>query len=182
MRFINKFSDHFPKQLNEDAGYGNDYFADEKVEKSQYYFFKIGEGEEEIGLILKIGKFSRSGVISENEKNYGVLHLEIMDTDDMDDYLVNDSEYRSREDEMFSLSSEVLSQAFFIITKSMDNYLQKNPKVTKFYDEILENLDMPREEYMEFISPKIRSWSRKRWKIQEGQSEKSLIYTKVSHE
>ena len=100
----------------------------------------------------------------------------------MDDYLVNDSEYRSREDEGFSLSNEVLSQAFFIITKSMDNYLQKNPKVTKFYDEILENLGMDREEYSDFISPRIRTWSRGRWKIQEGNSEKSLIYTKTSHE
>jgi len=66
MKFINKFGDHFPKpanKLNEDAGYGNDYFADEKVEKSQHYFFKIGEGNDEVGLILKIGKFSKSGVI-----------------------------------------------------------------------------------------------------------------------
>lgn len=185
MRFINKFGDHFPKpvsRVNEEAGYGNDYFADEKVEKAQHYFFKIEEGEEEIGLILKIGKFSKSGVISENEKNYGVLHLEIMDPNDMDDYLVNDSEYRSREDEGFSLTNEVMSQAFFIITKSLDNYLQKNPKVTKFYDEILENLGMSRKEYLDFISPKIKSWSKGRWKIQEGNSEKSLIYTKTSHE
>lgn len=183
MKFLKRF-DGYNNQpvINEEAGYGNDYFVDEKVEKSQYYFFKIGEGEEEIGLILKIGKFSKSGVISENEKNYGVIHIEQISPDDMDDYLVNDSEYMSREDEVFSVSNETLSQAFIIITKALDSYLEKNPKVTKLYDEMLENLDMSHEEYLDFISPKIRVWSKGRWKIQEGTSDKVVIYTKVSHE
>lgn len=183
MKFLKRF-DGYNNQpaINEEAGYGNDYFVDEKVEKSQYYFFKIGEGEEEIGLILKIGKFSKSGVISENEKNYGVIHIEQINPDDMDDYLVNDSEYMSREDEVFSIPNETLSQAFVIITKALDSYLEKNPKVTKIYDEMLENLDMSHEEYLDFISPKIRVWSKGRWKIQEGTSDKVVIYTKVSHE
>lgn len=184
MKFLEKFNTYKKEEhpINEDAGYGNDYFVDEKVEKSQYYFFKVEDRGEETGLILKIGKFSKSEVISENEKNYCVLHFESISPDDMDDYLVNDSEYMSKEDEVFSLPLDVLNQAFVIVTKALDTYLEKNPKVTKIYDEILENLDMTREEYTEFISPKIKAWSRGRWKIQEGSSEKVLIYTKASHE
>lgn len=184
MRFLKKFEGYQNSinPINEEAGYGNDYFVDEKVEKSQYYFFKIGDGDEEVGLIVKIGKFSKSGVISENEKNYGVVHIEQISPDDMDDYLVNDSEYMSREDEIFSLPNDVLNQAFLIITKALDSYLEKNPKVTKIYDEILENLDMSHEEYVDFVTPKIKVWSKGRWNVQEGSSDKVLIYTKTSHE
>jgi hypothetical protein len=156
MRFIKDFKNY---KINEDAGYGNDYFVDQKVEKSQYYFFKVGEGDNEIGIIVKIGKFAKSAIISENEKSYGVIHIEPINVDDMDDYLVNDSEYRSREDEKFSIPSDLLAQTFGIIEKAMDNYLEKNPKVTKFYDEMLENLEMTPEEYTSFVTPKIEDWS-----------------------
>jgi hypothetical protein len=57
MRFIKDFKNY---RINEEAGYGNDYFVDQKVEKSQYYFFKVGEGDNEIGVIVKIGKFAKS--------------------------------------------------------------------------------------------------------------------------
>jgi hypothetical protein len=100
----------------------------------------------------------------------------------MDDYLVNDSEYKSKEDEKFSLPLDLLNQAYVIIQKSLDNYLEKNPKVTKFYDEILENLDMNPDDYTSFITPKIEEWSGGRWSIQSGATENVLIYMKTSHE
>jgi hypothetical protein len=178
MKHIKNFSSYL---IKEDAGYGNDYFVNKKIDKSQYYFFKTGEGEEETGIIIKIGKFSREGIISESEKSYCVVHIEQISPNDMDDYLVNDSEYQSNEDLKFSLSPDILSQAFKIYKKTLDDYLEKNPKVTKIYDEILENLDMESEEYKDFISSVIRSWSKKRWTIQEGASQNVLIYTKTSH-
>lgn len=179
MKFIKDFKAY---KINEEAGYGNDYFVDQKVEKSQYYFFKVGEGEDEIGLIVKIGKFAKSAIISENEKSYGVIHIEPIDVNDMDDYLVNDSEYRSREDDKFSIPSDLLAQTFDIIEKAMDNYLEKNPKVTKFYDEMLENLEMTPEEYTSFVTPKIEDWSEGRWSVQSGSTQSVLIYMKTSHE
>lgn len=178
MKFVKKFSDY---ELNEEAGYGNDYFVDKKEEKTQCYYFKVGEGESEIGLIFKIGKFSISSVISETEKSYAVVHIEQIDPDDLDDYLVNDSEYKSRDEEKFTMDKEQLSQAFEIYKRALDNYLEKNPKVTKIYDEMLENLEMGKEEYTSFISSVVSSWSKKRWNIQDGSSEKSIIYTKTAH-
>lgn len=178
MKFIKSFS-NLP--INEEAGYGNDYFVDKKEEKTQCYYFKVGEAENETGLIFKIGKFSETSVISETEKSYAVVHIEQIDPDDLDDYLVNDSEYKSREDEKFSLTPDLMNQAFEIYKRSLDNYLDKNPKVTKIYDEVLENLEMGLDEYTEFITPVISSWSKKRWSIQPGSSKTCLIYTKVSH-
>jgi hypothetical protein len=178
MKYIKNFTSYL---VNEEAGYGNDYFVDKKIDKSKYYFFKVGEGEEETGIIIKIGKFSKEGVISDSEKSYCVTHIEQISTNDLDDYLVNDSEYQSNEDVKFSLSSDLLNQTFKIYKKTLDDYLEKNPKVTKIYDEILENLDMNPEEYKDFISSVIRSWSKKRWKIQEGASQNVLIYTKTAH-
>lgn len=179
MKFIKDFKNY---RLNEEAGYANDYYVDQKVEKSQYYFFKAGEGKDEIGLIAKIGKFSKSSIISETEKSYGVIHLETITPNDMDDYLVNDSEYKSKDDVKFPIPSDLLNQTFVIIQKALDNYLEKNPKVTKFYDEILENLDMSPEDYTSFITPKIEEWSDGRWSIQSGATQSVLIYTKTSHE
>jgi hypothetical protein len=179
MKFIKDFKNY---KLNEDAGYGNDYFVDQKVGKSQYYFFKIGEGEDETGLIIKIGKFAKSTVISESERSYGVIHIESITPEDMDDYLVNDSEYRSEEDQTFAIAPDLLNQAFAIVQKAMDNYLEKNPKVTKFYDEMLENLDMSSEEYTSFVTPKIEGWSEGRWSVQSGATQNVLIYMKTSHE
>jgi hypothetical protein len=179
MKFIKDFKSY---ELNEDAGYGNDYFVDQKVEKSQYYFFKVGEGEDEDGVIVKIGKFAKSAIISETEKSYGVIHIEPITPNDMDDYLVNDSEYRSREDEKFSIPEDLLGQTFSIIEKAMDNYLEKNPKVTKFYDEMLENLEMSPEEYTTFVTSKIEEWSEGRWSVQTGATQNVLIYMKTSHE
>jgi hypothetical protein len=178
MKYIKNFTSYL---INEKSGYGNDYFVDKKIDKSKYYFFKVGEGEEETGIIIKIGKFSKESVISDAEKSYCVVHIEQLSPNDMDDYLVNDSEYQSNEDVKFSLSSDLLNQTFKIYKKTLDDYLEKNPKVTKIYDEILENLDMTTEDYKDFISSVIRSWSKKRWKIQEGASQNVLIYTKTSH-
>ena len=179
MKFIKDFKNY---KLNEEAGYANDYYVDQKVEKSQYYFFKVGEGKEEMGLIVKIGKFSKSSVISETERSYGVVHMEEISPDDMDDYLVNDSEYKSKEDEKFAIPQDLLSQTFVIVQKALDNYLEKNPKVTKFYDEILENLDMSPEDYISFVTPKIEEWSEGRWSVQTGATQSVLIYMKTSHE
>jgi hypothetical protein len=167
-------------KLWENAGYGNDYFVNRKEDKTQHYYFKVDDGDNEIGLLFKIGKFSKTGDISDPEKSYGVVHIEKIDPDDMDEYLVNDTEYRSNDDR-FSLNEKVLVQAFGIYRKVLDDYLEKNPKVNKFYDEILENLEMTKDEYAEFISPVIRKWS-KRWKIQEGSNQNVLIYTKRTHE
>jgi len=178
MKFIKDFPSY---AMNEEAGYGNDYFVDKKEEKTQCYYFKVGESEAETGLIFKIGKFSESTVISETEKSYGVVHIEQMDANDLDDYLVNDSEYRSREGEKFALPKDLLNQAFEIYKRALDNYLEKNPKVTKIYDEILENLEMGIEEYTEFIKPIVSAWSEGRWSIQPGSSSKCLIYTKTAH-
>ena len=179
MKFIKEFEKY---DVNESAGYGNEYFFEEKHEKSQYYFFKAGEGSNETGLILKIGKFSRESVISDAENSYGILHIEKLSHNDMDDYLVNDREYVPNDEEIFTLPTETISQAFEILPRALDNYLEKNPKVTKFYDEILTNLSMDSKKYLEFITPIINDWSDGKWTIQEGSTKHVLIYTKNSHE
>ena len=179
MKFIKDFNGYI---LNEHAGYGNDYFVDEKHEKSQYYFFKAGDGDDEQGIILKIGKFSKDDIISDSENSYGVIQMEPINHDDMDDYLVNDRGYQPREDDRFSLPDSIRSQVFEIVTKAMEDYLQKNPKVTKFYDEILDNLEMSSEDYKTFATSIISEWSKGTWSIQDGSSKNSLIYMKTSHD
>lgn len=169
---------------DEEAGYGNDYFVDKKNGKNYNYYFKInesGDGEER-GIVFKVGKFSKSELINDAEKSYGVISIEEMAPNDMDDYLVNDVEYESDTEKTFSLGEEEMNETFDILGKVLDNYLSKNPKVTKIYDEILENLEMDLEEYSKYVDSFLNRWSKGRWKSQEGSTAKTIIYTKTAHE
>lgn len=183
MKFLIDFK-KFSLNEDEESGYGNDYFVDKKNGKNYNYYFKVnesGDGEER-GIVFKVGKFSKSEIINEAEKSYCVLSIEEMAPNDMDDYLVNDVEYESDSEKTFSLNDEEMNETFDILEKVLDNYLTRNPKVTKIYDEILENLDMDSDEYSEYIVSFLKRWSKGRWSSQGGSNSKSIIYTKTAHE
>ena len=177
---MNHIKDFKSFSINEEAGYGNESFVVRKEAKTYSYYYKIGEGEEEIGIIFKVGKFSRSSIVSESENSYGVIHLEKIDTKDLDDILVNDKDYQNNEEQKFSMNPTLVSQAYDIGIKCLDDYLEKNPKVIKLYDEILENLDNDHQSYYDMVKNKLSNWSNNIWDLQEGNNDKVLIYTKSS--
>jgi type I site-specific restriction-modification system R (restriction) subunit len=178
MNYIKSF-DSF--SINEKAGYGNDYFVVKKQGKVYSYYFKAGEDEEETGIVVTIGKFSRGSVIGEAENSYGVIHMEKISHDDLDDILVNDIDRQEDDSVTFSLSDYILDESYDIIIKCLEDYLDKNPKVVKFYDEILENLEMEHEEYSGIVKNKLNEWSDGVWNVQDGASDKIIIYTKASY-
>ena len=173
---------YFNEYINESEGFGNNYFHVKKIDKSYNYYFKIGEGSEERGFIIKIGKFSKSDIITDAESSYAVMSIEEMDPSDMEAFLVDEAPYKSREDEKFHVSLDELTKISEILEKALDDYLDKAPKVTKLYDEFLENLDISTEEYTNFSTESINIWSKGRWNTQKGSTEKSILYTKLSHD
>lgn len=177
-----EFLKYFNSYLNESEGFGNSYFQVKKMDKAYYYFFKIGDqSDKERGFIIKAGKFSKNNVISAAESSYAVLSIEEMDPNDMDAYLVNESPYKSKEDDKFTLTNDELNKIYQILGKIWDDYLQKNPKVVNIYDEFLENLDMDKKEYLNFSSNNISIWTKGRWKPQNSGDSGDILYTKSSH-
>jgi hypothetical protein len=171
----------FENFLNED-GYGRDYFVKKKEGKLYKYFFKIEGEEDDLGFIVSIGKLSRNLTIESAENSYAVLSVQPMSTVIMDDYLVSDSDYRSREDDVFTLTKSEFMRFYKIVGESIKDYLQNNPKVSTIYDEITLNLEKDYKEYMSGVKNLMDSWSYNKWSIQEGPSSKILIYTRRDHE
>ncbi len=180
MQFLKNFKAYI---LKESEGFGNNYFHAKKMDKSYYYFFKIEDNSgDERAFILKFGKFSKSNLITDAESSYAVISIEEMDPADMEAFLVEETPFKSREDESINIDMEELSKISTIMTKALDDYLEKSPKVNKLYDELLENIDMEKEEYLNYSINTFNIWSKGRWNTQEGSNDKSLVHTKLSHD
>ena len=167
----------------ESEGFGNNYFHEKKIDKDYYYFFKTGDQtEDERGFIVKMGKFSKNSITTEAESSYAVMSIEEISPMDMDSYLVDDAPYKSKSDEKILTNIQDLNKISVIIEKILDDYLQKAPKVVKIYDELLENLDIDREEYTNFMVNLIKVWSKNRWSAQSGSNDKVVVYNKLAHD
>lgn len=180
MQFLKNFKAYI---MNESEGFGGNYFHVKKMDKSYYYFFKIENDEsEERAFMIKFGKFSKGSLITDAESSYAVLSIEEISTEDMEAFLVDETPFKSREDESISINMDELTKISTILTKALDDYLEKSPKVNKIYDEFLENIDMPQEDYLNYSINTFNIWSKGRWNTQEGSSSKSLVHTKLSHD
>ena len=60
-------------------GYGKNYFFAEKTEKAIFYYFKINEGDDQKGYILKISKNCVLTTPEGSENSYGCLRIEPID-------------------------------------------------------------------------------------------------------
>jgi hypothetical protein len=172
----------FEQFLLEEDGFGRDFFVKKKDGKVSKYFFKI-EGEEgSIGFIINIGKLSRESSIDEAENSYAVISAEPIKESVLDDYLVKETDYKSREDESFSLTKSEFMRFYRILSEAIKDYLQNNPKVSKIYDEIPLNLEIDMSEYKDRSGSLMGEWSYDKWSLQDGIDERSLIYTRRDHD
>jgi hypothetical protein len=167
--------------LNED-GYGRDFFVKEKDGKVYRYFFKIEGEEESLGFILGIGKLSRDITIESAENSYAVLSIEPISVNAMDDYLVKESDFKSREDEVFVLTDSEFMRTYKIVGEAIKDYLENNPKVTSIYDEMPLNIDMDFDEYKTRVKSLMGSWSYDKWSLQESSADRTLLYSRRDHD
>lgn len=172
----------FENFLSENDGYGRDFFFKKKDGKVTNYFFKVEGGEDDLGFVLAIGKLSRNISIDEAENSYGVISVEPMQESVMDDYLSRDSDYRSREDDLFILEESEFMRFYKIVGECIKDYLQYNPKVTTLYDEIPLNMEIDFNEYKDTVEALIDEWSYDKWGSQEGPADRTLVYTRRDHE
>jgi len=179
MRHLKLFEDF----LNED-GYGRGDFIKKKNGKLHQYYFKMS-GEEDKGdicFVLGLGKLSRNVSIDSAENSYAVLSVEPIKENVMDDFLVKDSDYKSKEDETFPLTRSEFLRFYKIAGECIKDYLQSNPKVSTIYDELPVNIEIDLDEYTDLVKSMIDTWSYEKWGIQEGPEEGILIYNRRDHD
>ena len=174
-----KLFEHF---LMEEDGFGRDFFVKRKDGKVSKYYFKIEGEEENLGFIINIGKLSRGSSIDEAENSYCVVSVEPIKAEILDDYLVNDTDYKSREDDDFNLTRSEFMRFYRILSEAIKDYLQNNPKVSKIYDEITMNLNVDFSEYKDRVETLMGEWSYEKWGVQEGPDDETLIYTRRDHD
>jgi len=171
----------FENFLNED-GYGRDYFVKKKDGKINKYFFKIEGEENDLGFVLSISKTSRESSVDGAENSYCVLNIEPISTNVMDDYLVNETDYKSRDEEVFKISKSEFLRFYELVGECIKDYLKNNPKVTSIYDDMPLNLDIELETYSGRVKSMIDSWSYGKWSSQTSSSNKGLVYLKRDHD
>ena len=172
----------FEQFLFEEDGFGRDYFFKQKDGKVSKYFFKVESEEETLGFIVSIGKLSRESSIDEAENSYCVISLEPIKESVMDDYLVRETDYKSREDDEFSLGRSEFMRFYKIMGECIKDYLQNNPKVSKIYDEIPLNLEIDMDQYKDRTETLMDQWSYGKWSVQEGSTERTLLYSRRDHD
>lgn len=166
--------------INEADGFGTSPFLLKKEKDIYHYFFNL-EGKKGLdrGFHLTIGKYSDKEPISGSKSSYCVLDLCEISEEIIDDIASGKQEEIPPSNKIkFKADENVTSRILECASKCILDYLGKNPKVSRIYDEIQENLYFKGKgtyiEYMKSIlGPVIGDWG-----IQEGSSKNSVIISR----
>lgn len=138
------FSDFVKESLNEsdsdDTGYGQQPFYFAKNGDTHNYFFKIKSGQESSGFVVSLGKFAKFTQPTEQKTDFAVLGLTALSDEDLDQAVVDQGKFVPN-DTTFKMSEKMLSKFFDHLAIIVNDYLQKNPRISKFYDELQSSLE-----------------------------------------
>jgi hypothetical protein len=166
------------ESTNESDGFGTSPFLLKK-EKDQYnYFFNLEGKNEDEGFHLIIGKYSEKEVISGSKNSYCVLGLYKIAHELIDDIAVGKAEIPPSNNEKFKVDENQTSRILERVSNCVLDYLEKNSKVSRIYDEIQETLFFKgKGTYLEYmksvIGPVIGDWA-----IQDGSDKNSVLISR----
>ena len=156
--------------VNED-GYGDSPFFYAKNGDVSNYFFKVDEGDTQRGFVISIGKFSKFAQPSEAKQDYSVLSITELPVDAVDQAVVDKGTYETN-DNAIEADERELNKVLDMLAKCVSDYLQKSPKVSKFYDEMQGNLR--NTQYTAKMTTFLDKWpgGQGAWKMQEVEAGK----------
>lgn len=168
---------NFKNFINEVNGYGNEPFYFERDGDSWRYFFKIADGDERRGIVLDIGKFTKFTQPDSAKNSYAVLDATEMSEADLDQAVLDEGSFESN-NKIINLDKDTAKAFFDILTKCVLHYLQDNPKVSRFYDELQGKVSI--DNYNDYIKSSIGDWpgGSDVWKFQEVEKNKLNIISK----
>jgi len=177
-RILN-FNDLF-ESLNEDNsedGYGQQPFYFAKNGDTNNYFFKINEGQDQNGFVVSIGKFAKFIQPTEQKLEYGVISITKLKSEELDQAVVDEGKFTTNTNEI-ATSDQLLGKLLKHLSLIIEDYLQKNPKVSKFYDELQATLAAT--DYDNKMSLSLSNWpgGNDAWKLQTMEKGKLNIISK----
>lgn len=164
------------QQLNEMNGYGEESFYFAKDGDQYNYLFKVeGEGDGHRGFIISIGKFSKFTQPSEAKADYGVLSITEVSEAELDQAVTDEGVFEPN-DKRIEIDQSTLRKVMITLTEAVEDYLQQEPKVNKFYDEIQANIK-DSDIYEENIKDSVNEWPGE-WAFQEIEKGKLNLISK----
>lgn len=144
-----------------EAGYGDQPFFFAKNGDAGNYFFKMDEK----GLVLTIGKFSKFTQPTEQKTDYGVLALTELPMEALDQAVMDGGKFEPNANPI-ELADAQISRALDHIAVCINDYVQKNPSVNKFYDELQSTVK--HTDYDNKLALSITKWpgGTEAWKLQ----------------
>ena len=164
--------------ISESDGFGTMPYLEKKDGNVYYYFFKLDpeKGEEQKGYMLTLGKYSQYEDTPGAKNSYAVINANEIGSEIIDDIAVDKKEIPNLNSTTFKLSDNELSRFFEQCGKAVANYLEQNPKVVRFYDEMQDNLDA--KNYLEYLKSVLVGSLGGEWTAQEGSNKKVVVISR----
>jgi len=162
---------------NSENGYGQQAFYFAKNGDTNNYFFKIQTGQDKNGFVVSIGKFSKFTQPTEQKLEYGVISITKLDDEELDQAVVDQGKFNTNTNEI-DTNDALIEKLLTHLALIIEDYVQKNPKVSKFYDEMQSNLRVA--DYDNKFAVSLDKWpgGNEAWKLQTMEKGKMNIISK----
>ena len=176
-----KINDAESRRMYESDGFGTSPFLLVKKGDIYNYFFNIEKEDKkgENGFHFIIGKYSGNEVIDGPKNSYCVLTLNEISHELIEDIAVDKEEVPEPNRMKFKAGGNEVSRIMEYVSKCLSSYLEVNPKISRIYDEIQNNLELDgKGEYIEFMKSIIISYLGEKWSVQQGSTKKSVLISR----
>lgn len=174
---LNVLNNESLSEDNSENGYGQQPFYFAKNGDTNNYFFKIQDGQEKNGFVISIGKFSKFTQPTEQKHEYGVIAITKLDDEELDQAVVDQGKFTTNSNEI-STNDSLIGKLLTHLALIIEDYVQKNPKVSKFYDEMQSTLRVA--DYDNKFAVSLDKWpgGNEVWKLQTMEKGKMNIISK----
>ena len=163
------------KTVNEGDGFGTLPFLLVKKDGVFHYLFNMETVDsKESGFHLSVGKYSEYEPIDGPKNSYAVLNINEVSNEIIENVSMGIGEIPELNKEKIEVLPEVQSRLMETISKCLMNYLEAEPKVTRIYDEMQDNLELVGSDYMEYMKSIVISFLGDEWSVQKG-SDNNLV-------
>lgn len=159
-------------------GFGTLPYLEKKDGNVYYYFFKLDteKGKAQRGFMVTVGKYSQYEDTPGAKNSYAVLNVNEIGVELIDNISVDNKDIPNLNETQFKLSDGELSRFLEQTSKAVSSYLEQNPKVVRFYDEMQDNLDV--NNYMEYLKSVLIGKLGGEWTAQEGSNKKVILISR----
>ena len=173
MKHLKLFEDFL---YEEEDGFGElDFFFSKEGDTHNYIFRLSSGGNEQRGFVVSIGKHSRFSKQSEPQGEYGIIQVTELESEELDQAILDEGKFEGNENKI-EMDENELIRFLDIMIKTMSDYLKKNSKIFKFYDEVQDKLK--NKEYFDKLEIALQDFEGGIWSSQEIEKGRDILIQK----